>query len=227
MMRVAISSLLAESDGLLLMGEDLTWKDVLKVVEEKRRVDQAEIDKTFAQFGKCLTTWANVEYALLFVFQEALGRPNLALISAVFYSIENFRSKIGAVDSVLSIILKDNVLLEQWSGKGGLLNRLQAKVKIRNNMAHCGAMYQHENDKRKVHISRFIYFDRDKSGGYTFNNLIFIENEFRLLLRDLSSFAMLLEKPTKHWLKSAPRGQHLQRIRRLYDQSRTKQKEPP
>jgi hemerythrin superfamily protein len=56
------------------MASDRTAENILKEFEAKQKADQARIDETFAQFGKCLTTWANVEYALLFVFQEALGR---------------------------------------------------------------------------------------------------------------------------------------------------------
>ena len=40
-------------------------------------------------------------------------------------------------------------------------------------------------------------------------------------------FAMLLEKPVKQYLKSAPPMPHLLRVRNLYAQMRTKQKAQP
>lgn len=206
-------------------------------MEAPRKADQIEIDKTFAEFGKCLTTWANVEYALLFVFQEALGRPNLELISGAFYSIENLRSKISAVDAVVSTILKDSDILSKWSGNGGLLNRLQSKAKTRNALAHAGAVYYSDYTKdgrRHLHLGRPTHdpkakkFDHGKPvGGYNLNNLVFIEREFHTLLNDLSDFAMLLERPAKRYLKSARPTRHLLRVRNLYDPKRTKPKAPP
>jgi hypothetical protein len=79
---------------------------------------------------------AVVEVDLLYVLQACTQKADIEVIAAVFYAVENFRSKLGVVDAALNIALKGSPILHEWSGKGGLYRKISAQSSIRNSLAH-------------------------------------------------------------------------------------------
>jgi hypothetical protein len=82
--------------------------------------DDEEATEFYAQLGRCIAVWATVESYILFLLQACLVKADIEAVAASFYAVENFRSKLGMVDSALTISLKGAPLLQEWSGKGGL-----------------------------------------------------------------------------------------------------------
>jgi len=92
------------------------------------RQSQDDLDterhKFHAAVGYCMTSWSNVEYELLGLLELCLKGSDFAMARSVYYSIENFRSKVGAIDSALTVVLDKDPVLAEWSGKGEYFSAL-------------------------------------------------------------------------------------------------------
>jgi hypothetical protein len=190
---------------------------------EKQR--ETELKEFHAALGQCITRWANVEKVLADVFELCLQRANFQLVAAAFYSIDNFRAKIGVVDSILSVALKSHRLLEEWNGKGALLQKLNAKSKIRNTIAHSMVIYvSAAKTGNRPYLRRTIFdptmplfFPRRPTHGYFTRDLVTISEQFLVLSDELRAFGSNLGKPIKRFLKSSEQEQN--RLYRLAQES--------
>ena len=56
-----------------------------------------EVEAFYAALGRAITQWAHVEYGLKQVYHACLGDVTFWMCSAVFYAVDNFRSKLQMV----------------------------------------------------------------------------------------------------------------------------------
>jgi hypothetical protein len=87
----------------------------------------------YAALGKAITEWGGVEDHLYMVLQNCLRPADHTTIAAVFYAIENFRSKLGAVNAAVAIALAGSVHLAAWDKIATAITR---KINRRNALAH-------------------------------------------------------------------------------------------
>jgi hypothetical protein len=90
----------------------------------------------YAALGKAIAIWSAVETGLQSIVQACLRKAEVEVVSAIYYSVDNFRARAPMADAALRLVLKDHPLLPAWNGKGGLHKRLLAKAKTRNALAH-------------------------------------------------------------------------------------------
>jgi hypothetical protein len=96
---------------------------------EQAEGERAEMLELHMALGLCITRWANIEKVLQDIFELCLQKANFQLLAAAFYSIENFRTKIGMIDAMFSVALQNSRKLKKWNGKGGLYSQLNAKAR--------------------------------------------------------------------------------------------------
>jgi hypothetical protein len=176
---------------------------------------ELELEQFHAALGACITRWSNVEYELLGLFELCLQRAEFRLVRASFYAVENFRSKFGMVESALSVALKGGSLLQEWSSKGGLPQRLIAKGKIRNTIAHSTIIGIPKGKPGNTVYLRRSLFDPTMprfiptrpTNGYFTRDLRAFSEQFLVLSDDLRAFGMKAERPIKQFLRSSAQEQ--------------------
>ena len=83
--------------------------------------------------GLSVTQWAYVEEAVYWVAACALESPEHAPFAAAFFSIENFRSKLGFADRAMQHSATLSAFYPEWVGLRDTVSGLAAK---RNALAH-------------------------------------------------------------------------------------------
>ena len=128
-------------------------------------------EQMFAAIGRAITQWSFVEQSLHNIFTVCVtscpSRPDvnggfISIIdgqvpSAVFYSIESFRGKLGLVDAALRARVYDNgawanKIREDWSKLHDKTRKLSGK---RNRLAHWTATPAFQDDD-KFHEARLM-----------------------------------------------------------------------
>jgi hypothetical protein len=101
----------------------------------------------FAALGEALDQWARVENALCCIFMVCLRAPHRRT-AAAFFAVENFRSKLNMVDSVVRLTGVDAAKVHEWEA---LHKRFNRKSRLRNQLAH----YEVFEDASAETASRF------------------------------------------------------------------------
>lgn len=187
---------------------------------EAQRV--AETTEFHAALGLCITRWAEVEKSLQDLFELCLQKANFQLLAAAFYSIDNFRAKIGMIDAIFSVALRNSRSLKKWNGKGELHSRLVAKARIRNTIAHSMMIWVSLNKPGNRAYLRRTLFDPTMpkfiptrpSHGYFTRDLIGFAGDFYVLSVDLRAFGTQIQRPLKRFLRLSAQEQ-----RRLYSRA--------
>jgi hypothetical protein len=96
----------------------------MTLYEEKRRF--------YAALGEAITEWASVEDHLFMVLQNCLHPADHTVVAATFYAIQNFRSKLTAVDGAVAISLAGSPHLSTW---GKVREAVEKRVRRRNELA--------------------------------------------------------------------------------------------
>ena len=87
----------------------------------------------YSEIGRTVTQWATVEFALAQIVSGAYTAKDAALATAGFHSIENFRSKLQHVDSILA---QRGLTASQKAKWDALFRRCESAAKKRNALAH-------------------------------------------------------------------------------------------
>jgi hypothetical protein len=168
------------------------------------------VDNFYSQFGYAIACWASVEISLLYVFQACFEGADIKVAAAGFYAIENFRSKLGTVDAMLTVAINDKPIFNAWSGKGGLHQRLIGANKIRNKLAHFTVMHMLVGKSPATFLAPpplkpgSESFSRDgPKGAYRHNDLKHIQGIFIALQTDLMAFAQECRPAIKQFAKSS------------------------
>lgn len=88
----------------------------------------------YAAIGGAISSWANIEHSLCLIVIQSLGVQAHEALSASFYSIENFRSKLAFVDKAMELSKVESGHLASWEALREEVRSLSAK---RNQLAHC------------------------------------------------------------------------------------------
>jgi len=165
----------------------------------------------YAQLGRCISVWAVVEMSLLNIYRACLPGSDIVVMAAAFHAVENARSRVGMIDAALSVALKGNPLLAQWSQKGGLFSRVTASARTRNHFAHY--MVLHLSAVKKPPSVYLLpplskpmndaFDSRRPSGGYYISDLKNIHKQFGQLCDDLRIFSSQIGEPIKQHAKSS------------------------
>lgn len=119
-----------------------------------------EMTAFYAALGHALTQWAHVEYYLANVYAAVLDR-DYKIAGAAFYAVENFRSKLQMVDSVVRSAVANPDLLADWTGSQttlGLQDRIKTASRVRNNLAHFTVLAEpHKKAGKRWHLRPNIY----------------------------------------------------------------------
>ena len=68
----------------------------------------------YYQIGLAVTQWSHVELALFDTVAACFDGPEPASVSAFFFSIENFRSKLGAADNLVALKCRQTPPFQDW-----------------------------------------------------------------------------------------------------------------
>lgn len=156
-----------------------------------------EVEEFYAALGRAISQWAHVEYGLKEVYHACLGGVSFWMCSAVFYAVENFRSKLRMVDTAVRMATPGTKLLEDWQKKGGLYARLNAKNAIRNNLAHFTVItFSNAKVGHRINLRPNIFDPKNlpiknkgPTGGYFLKDLQAIPGQFSPLAHSLENFA--------------------------------------
>lgn len=87
----------------------------------------------FHQMGDALSSWAGVETILFGLFSRSFPRSEWAALYGAFIAVENFRSRLQMIDTIIREKYKEKIILERWAA---LSKRLATESKNRNYIAH-------------------------------------------------------------------------------------------
>lgn len=115
----------------------------------------------FSEIGSTVTQWAMVERALFEVAGYCVGKRHFNIIGHGFFSIENFRSKLQFVDSLVQIkAAKKPRLLAQWKTIHDSARSVSTR---RNKLAHDRVMvYPSEAEGRRYALIPWL--DKKNTG---------------------------------------------------------------
>lgn len=155
-----------------------------------------ELDEFHQELGYCIAFWTGIEVELLNTLRMCMPEVDFQTLAGSFYAVDNFRSKLGMVDTALGVVLEGDATLDQWSGKGGLLQRITAASKKRNNLAHWMVLNLSAMKKPpSIYLIPNIFRADMKNfvptrptGGYYLHDLKNIRKEFKDLADDLQFF---------------------------------------
>lgn len=83
--------------------------------------------------GSAITQWAYAESGLFWILGTCYADSSLRSLAPTYFSIENFRSKLAAVDNTFQKKFVDSPLLKDWKG---LVKRGRTLSQGRNKLAH-------------------------------------------------------------------------------------------
>jgi hypothetical protein len=87
----------------------------------------------YFEIGNAITQWAHVEHSLGWVFATCFSDNDFSAAGMVFFAIENFRSKLAAVDHAMRAAHGTTPHYAEWEG---VQDRLRATSAKRNALAH-------------------------------------------------------------------------------------------
>lgn len=85
------------------------------------------------ELGRAIAQWATVEMVLFFLLTTAIPTEKLAVLNTAYLSIENFRSKIQAIDLCIREAFPRHAALGWWSQ---IHRKLQTESAARNQLVH-------------------------------------------------------------------------------------------
>ncbi len=85
--------------------------------------------------GRAITQWAGLERQLPDLVFACLPNADRKTIVRGYYSIENFRSKLKFIDSLIQVKFKPGPVLTEWTT---IMDRIATASKKRNILAHQG-----------------------------------------------------------------------------------------
>jgi hypothetical protein len=94
---------------------------------------QEETVAFYYLLGKAISAWANVERALCAVASSCFTKHNFNYSILMFFSIDNFRSKLQAVDHLFHTKFEGTKYAREWES---IFQNLERLAKIRNQLAH-------------------------------------------------------------------------------------------
>ena len=96
---------------------------------------EEEQEKVYAAIGKAVSAWGAVEITLALLFSLALTRTYANTNAmTIFFTIENFRSKMQVLDALmLTNLPKGHPLHSKWLR---IANQIHKRAKKRNRLAH-------------------------------------------------------------------------------------------
>ena len=154
--------------------------------------DGKQIKRFFETIGKALTIWQLVEMGLLGIFRQAVLSEAPGAISAAFYAVHSFQTKLNLVDGAVSFRLEDHpAILKEWKK---LQKRANEKAKRRNQFAHFATFImtneQNPNDQLVLepHTEDFIG-QKKFSSRIRVSEIEEITESFGKLAGDLSEFS--------------------------------------
>lgn len=203
-----------------------------------------QTSQMFEAVGKAITRWSFVESELCSIFTICIG--DVALLSgggldfgdasaetAVFYSVENFRGKLGLVDAALGVYLRlpsggADDLKHQWEKIGKKVREMSRR---RNKIAHYTVLPGHETDQGVIsprlvppHGSPGYWRETGSSPGkqtVSLHHLQQLEYAFYLVEQKLSCFARALAAHEGLFDKDVQQLQHRIRAHLRTSQSRS------
>ncbi len=109
----------------------------------------------YYEIGHTITQWAHVETGILSLNLTAFHNDDRSLSVLNYYSIENFRSKLQAVDAVLKHKYQGTDHLRDWTSMHA---RATSLAQGRNRLAHRGVMvYPHGRAGKRYALVPWTY----------------------------------------------------------------------
>lgn len=97
--------------------------------------------------GEAVSHWAHVEHGLSLIAWRCFGSPNVTPLMTSFYAIENFRSKLGFVDSAFKLSQFQKQYDTDWVK---LRESVRSLGDERNRLAHRSlVIYPHAKEGRR------------------------------------------------------------------------------
>lgn len=165
----------------------------------QREVD-ALVQQFFAELGRAIAKWQQVEFGLFQVFSVVSGCADGKIASAIFYSVIGFKDKLKMTDNAARLALAKDAFEKKWRP---LRKRCLNASEVRNAFAHFWVMQGadtregaqislrpnvfDENELHKERKEEFMEFDCKK-----------IARNWRVFSQlhiDLSAFLAGIEKP--------------------------------
>ncbi|WP_292635722.1 hypothetical protein, partial [Mesorhizobium sp.] len=92
-------------------------------------------DEMYLAIGKALSHWASVERSLCELIQRVVGTPAFLPISAAFYTVKSFSTRLEMTENaILARAGRGSPLWTEWSK---VVGPLKDSSKRRNACAHC------------------------------------------------------------------------------------------
>ena len=151
----------------------------------------------YATLGHAITTWAEVERGLYFVYLAAIGNPMSMTAGAAFFSIINFNAKLAMVDNVMGVRYYHYPdVLERWTTIKNSLNR---RSKKRNLLAHWQLLIFSQNGKMTHKLVPQIFDPNTVRDGkdrpeLTVEDIEAIDMKFRECAYDLDRLTKSLQE---------------------------------
>jgi hypothetical protein len=233
-LRAIAARLRPRLDGAGSIVEERGWGLAVGTYPDDETLD-LERRQFYEAVGWCITSWSNVEHELLGLLELCLKGSEMAMGRTVFYSIENWRSKVGAIDSTLSVALGDHPVWSEWSGKGGILQRINTNAKHRNTMAHSMMLCLPKAKAGQRYYLLRTLFDPKRphfvptrpTHGYFTHDLKRFAEDFNELARAIRTFGGHAEEPVKQSLRSFQQRRHRMMDRLLRSQTPGKRGRAP
>src|SRR4051794_21699898 len=163
--------------------------------KSKRNVTKLTLDEEkrlfYAAIGEAITEWSHVEDWLCMILSACMQPGRYQVLPAVFYSVENLRSKLRMVESSLTITFPQGQHLDDWKR---LQNAISSKSKLRNALAHHQVFVNEARKPGKRYNLRGAIMNPlgpdifDESTGLYMNELAERVNVFKALADRIKSF---------------------------------------
>ncbi len=178
-----------------------------------KEMDDVQLEFYF-ELGLTHTQWSFVENSLAELFSFLLQAPT-GRAKTAFYAIQNFRSKLEAVDAVAQSNLPEDHLAA-WNR---VLTRLERASRKRNHLAHFKAVHRFKGDG--------LFSMELRPGGpapaagdnvYRTKDFVSVRGQYQALMFTLDNFLARLQERQEPWSK------HLERPGDVPD---SQKQEPP
>ena len=162
----------------------------------------------YYEIGLAITQWAHVEFALAQIVSACFGKNDESLPATGFLSIDNFRSKLQYIDSIIAAHVRSKTKRADWIT---LMERAGALVKKRNRLAHSWVLnsFEEKAGQRVMLLpSRPRSSRRTKGARQKFPGAVCVRDvaqyrlEFSALMISLENFAFRLAGQKVHFPKS-------------------------
>lgn len=178
--------------------------------------------------GRAITQWAGLERQLSDIVLACLPDANRKTILRGYYSIENFRSKLKFIDSLMQTKFAKDRMLDEWAS---VMGRVASASQRRNSLAHQGVTIDTEAKAGKRYSIRPWVIKEAKrpakqkspdkkppDGTLFLRDIIQARLEFHALMCVTANFAARLTGQVEPFPKSAELPASPPTIRNIKDQ---------